>query len=610
MTFGGLTIGDYNYQIESCSGATGRCATFEGIFTYTGAADGAPTLTFVAPTPADGGEARGAFTIAIQSSEPLRLALLRLRVPRGGELNPELEQIDPLHYATTVSGLEPGTYTYSVTGTDLMGEMSISESRTVTVLDGLPEPPIINFVLPTPADGSGIREALTVAIESNEDLRHATLRLSADGIPFGDYGMTVIDPTHHSATVEGLAARTYSYYVLATDLMGEDGESEMRSVRILPARDPATWYSLDYTACKSIAVTAPANVDLAGYPMTVTIERLTKREDNNDLRIINAPCNAGGSEIPRDVLASDASSATVLFSVTVARGATVTYSVYYNNPAAAAPSYLTNLNGYANAIAGDFELRNGFVKVASTPDPNAGLRLDYFGYDASGAGGYTNIINPGIGVRGLGWYVYSNGELSDMDRTSRCALSFNGAVKKSVVCWWPQASRNTTWQLEVYNGFPFAKFRARTYWTAIEAANPIIHPIYTLWTNPGEQWSRYYEDGRLFDWQATPPYPAIPEQGAIEPVREAITYSAPQAQSYIITQFQRTISKMDFFLLELGITRSPALAPAAFRCYSSAPRTMEPGDECIQEMWMTGQVDPGNFAWQFWMPPTYLILEE
>ncbi len=99
------------------------------------------------------------------------------------------------------------------------------------------------------------------------------------------------------------------------------------------------WWDTNWQRCRNIIFTGgSSDGDYTNdYWVQTNITGLTF-SNLDEIRIVNAPCNSGGSEVERDIISSTATSAEVFFY----RNYDTNYSVYYDNPSASSPS-ITNV---------------------------------------------------------------------------------------------------------------------------------------------------------------------------------------------------------------------------------------------------------------------------
>jgi len=100
------------------------------------------------------------------------------------------------------------------------------------------------------------------------------------------------------------------------------------------------WWNNSWLNCKNITIYANSGGDM-NYTDHTFEGNLTGLNFNstNEIRIVNNSCSNTGVEVPRDIYTNNTTAVYVYFNFNKTAGTNQTYSVYYNNPTAPAPSY-------------------------------------------------------------------------------------------------------------------------------------------------------------------------------------------------------------------------------------------------------------------------------
>lgn len=191
------------------------------------------------------------------------------------------------------------------------------------------------------------------------------------------------------------------------------------------------WWNAAWSKCRNLTYSGlDANGDYAGAWIEKNITGLTF-SSTNEIRIVDQLCNAGGSEVDRDIISSGTGWALVGFYHTGAAA----YSVYYDNPAA---------GGLSTASVFDVETT---TKIDTT---KTGAVNEYITQSISGAGflGNWNLTNAtgttmdrGIGTENY-FAFYDSGGLATVAAPTR------GEIFKGNLTYW-------VWQNSSTDGYYF-----------------------------------------------------------------------------------------------------------------------------------------------------------
>jgi parallel beta-helix repeat protein len=190
----------------------------------------------------------------------------------------------------------------------------------------------------------------------------------------------------------------------------------------------AAWWNESWNKCRNLTFYSENNLSRTKEAIKIMIS-----DDNikgcDELRFVNAPCNEGGAEIPSQIIDdSDETNGNCLMLILVDTPADsdVTYSVYYNNPSATAPTYLDEIIVTEDSsywiISGNSYKNLKFKK-------NGGL-FAYF-EDANGhiIGGSENFLQGNTGI-------YPSGEenyFTNLDSDDNCLMT-NGSLGVKIDC--------------------------------------------------------------------------------------------------------------------------------------------------------------------------------
>jgi hypothetical protein len=113
------------------------------------------------------------------------------------------------------------------------------------------------------------------------------------------------------------------------------------------------WWDADWTNCKTFTITETGNIySTLNKPMEYNFTGLTKQVDNDDFRIVNADCNAGGTAQPYQVIDNGTDWVIALWSMNLTKNTAYTWSIYYNNADATSPGY-SNITTYRETFEGN-----------------------------------------------------------------------------------------------------------------------------------------------------------------------------------------------------------------------------------------------------------------
>jgi len=96
--------------------------------------------------------------------------------------------------------------------------------------------------------------------------------------------------------------------------------------------ETTTWWNVGWNYCKNITVSSA--ISSYSYKIIFNSSNINYshiKDDGSDIRIINAPCNSAGSEIPLWIETWDKSGDSIVWFKGDSSGSTTTYSVYYGN---------------------------------------------------------------------------------------------------------------------------------------------------------------------------------------------------------------------------------------------------------------------------------------
>lgn len=110
------------------------------------------------------------------------------------------------------------------------------------------------------------------------------------------------------------------------------------------------WWNTSWDSCKNITITEGGFADREWEPVLMNLSPINYSLAE-DIRIVNAGCNYDGNEVPRDIVDAGHEYAIVAFLANVTNGSQVNYSVYYDNPSAPTPTYVTGMQNYSQGIA-------------------------------------------------------------------------------------------------------------------------------------------------------------------------------------------------------------------------------------------------------------------
>ncbi len=232
----------------------------------------APVVTFLPPTPMDGSSIESPLRISIESNEDLASATATAVDAMGRSRPAILTRVDARHYQGSIV-LPTGTHTFTASARDVNdGLTGTTETRSITIATGAP---VITFIAPTPANDISIEGSFTVAIQSNEDLSSATLRVIDAGGRSTSTPMTRVDARNYQL-LQTLTPGIYTYSVSGVDLMGVFGTSETRRITINAPGTPVLTFTTPPTPANAASVRGAftaaisSSIDLSSATIIVT----------------------------------------------------------------------------------------------------------------------------------------------------------------------------------------------------------------------------------------------------------------------------------------------------------------------------------------------------
>jgi hypothetical protein len=209
--------------------------------------------------------------------------------------------------------------------------------------------------------------------------------------------------------------------------------------------DPEWATETNWTDCKNISIYNPTPHEMINQPFETTVSGLTF-SSTDEIRITDGACWGNTSEMPRDILSSTATSANVLFIANISAYTNKTFSVYYNNIAATAPSYSTDLS----SSNGTYLFLNNSLIGMTIEDDYAYIRvLSYGGANWVGQGAARGLFN--VANYSTPYTVFGH---ATSWKPNDCDVGFDGVVKKVITC---NYKANTAYVLN-YTLYAFSDF--------------------------------------------------------------------------------------------------------------------------------------------------------
>lgn len=248
-------------------------------------------------------------------------------------------------------------------------------------------------------------------------------------------------------------------------------------------QDKWAWWNASFTKCKNITLADTRTINRTFEPVKVNLTGLTKQEDDDDVRIVSASCQNGGSEIPRDVISNTSTSAyTVFLANYTTTDAEHVYSVYYDYAGASAPSYSTTL-----------------TMTLSTIDAKVNVTDNYYVQWGEEADGDCEVLDlhywiPTETDKGLTHFdlVYGAGNVK-----CNFTQAFNGKVMTSFIINSTATGRNEIIECYDKNFFCLANFTSITASMRLFPVYPTTANTIMYWTEP-DTWT----DGTTADFNS------------------------------------------------------------------------------------------------------------
>ncbi len=241
IAYSGLVSGTYRVAVSSAiqTPFDSRWQVIQGdyidVAIYREGPPAPAVLSYIAPTPEDGGSLRNSsVTIAISSTQPLRRATLQWGSGPNARSYHQMHSSSSTEFTftKTMLNIAPGNYVYRVTGIDMQGTPVEAPFRTLLVAPANSVVPLLTFAPPTPASGTALEsDRVTIAIVSDTPLQSATLVATNPDRSISQMSMPVINSTSFALTFNGRAGTT-TYYVRGLSTDNNFGETERRTVTL------------------------------------------------------------------------------------------------------------------------------------------------------------------------------------------------------------------------------------------------------------------------------------------------------------------------------------------------------------------------------------------
>lgn len=203
----------------------------------------------------------------------------------------------------------------------------------------------------------------------------------------------------------------------------------------------AQWWNSTWDYCQN--VTFDGALPTRTYePRTVNLSTALKAQnDCQDVRIINAPCGAGGTEIPVQILdASAGSSCTMLFVKN--QSSSDVYSAYYGASSTQVSSTYTTYVG-ANTANGAWNLTNNYWFFGSTTGK---LQSDLIQIGTGGS--YEDVIT--FDTDEAPFMTEDDGVADSRNVSTTCNVVENGPIRATLNCSVENGNYNMNWIMESY----------------------------------------------------------------------------------------------------------------------------------------------------------------
>jgi hypothetical protein len=210
-----------------------------------------------------------------------------------------------------------------------------------------------------------------------------------------------------------------------------------------PAAASFDWWDETYLKGRNITVTNPTAWPLVNYPIFVNVSN-TSITSPADVRIVNAACGLGGSEIEYDMINYTASWFNVVFFMNVTNGSSSIYCAYYGSTYPSNTSYPT-MNSINLTNGSTLSIRNNFINV--TIQDRAGSVSGVYN-------GSNNWVTESNANRWFSIGNYTHTIFGANVYDANCEPYFNGTIYKSILC---QYHNDTTQNVE-YRIFKYGMY--------------------------------------------------------------------------------------------------------------------------------------------------------
>ncbi|WP_034385931.1 Ig-like domain-containing protein [Deinococcus sp. YIM 77859] len=355
-----------------------------------------PTLTLTSP--ADNSSASGSLLLQGEVSDQGGLARLTYRFNNGNEQALTLPADGKINTVLCLCGLQPGTYTLTVTAYDTAGN-STQVTRTVTVLPlpggGTADTTAPTFTLTAPTNGASVPSPVRVTGTASDNQTIARITYQLDGAAEIDLPVTPGPTVNLDVTLPNITAGTHTLTVRAYDAAGNRSEAASASFTV-------TGTSGD-TVAPTVTITAPTNGATVPLPVRIlaaasdnqAVARFTYQLDNGPA--VHFPV-APGQNASLDVSLSDVPAGPHTLTVVAydtagnrSNSASVTFTVATGGGSGDVTAPTVNLTSPAAGST----VNNPVQLTGTASDNRAVTRLTY----TLDGGAETNLnITPGTNV--------------------------------------------------------------------------------------------------------------------------------------------------------------------------------------------------------------------
>ncbi len=302
--------------------------------------------------------------------------------------------------------------------------------------------------------------------------------------------------------------------------------SSFTLIKPVAAQSALTWWNPNWLSRVSVNLTETAGVDRVSEPtdVHVTFESGTCTDPVKEVRVVYLD-GATWTEVPSQVYnvttaGGYAKSANVVFLANVPAYSTTTYYIYYNNPAAEAPTY-DGLRLHTEEAGDTYNVtavKDGVEKIYFRIFWKHAITLYSDGKNITFPGGQAgwelftiSFANLWVNAKDFAWFSSSIGEKLKVVNSGPLFIDFENTQPICSDLWGSVYNSNisSTYQIRVYyqpDLNPLVKYRASLTWKNVETVKNLLFMDFKLSNstssgNTEEDWT--YAIYKGFTWKNT-----------------------------------------------------------------------------------------------------------